>query len=67
MKVSYDMPQYKIEVLLFPDQYSGFYFWCLLALSGTRWCNSGQGWAETPEKAWNDARAYQRRVFSPNI
>lgn len=67
MKVRNRMKQYKIEVFLLPEERSWLYFWCLLVLSGDGWCNSGHGWAPSPEKAWTDARAYHRRCYASDI
>lgn len=28
------------------------FFWSLLSKSKLHWCNSGSGWASTPDNAW---------------
>lgn len=50
--------KYKIEIHLHPniDNLSiPTFFWTLFSYTGNNWCNSGSGWAPSPEDAWQDA------------
>ena len=55
--VAYLQKNYKIEVGITPnykDNKYKPYYWVLFAYSG-EWCNECFGWAESPEKAWEEA------------
>ena len=52
------MEGYKIGVYMTPSYHDNKYkphFWILFKWCGDDWCNDGCGWAETPEKAWEEA------------
>lgn len=59
---------YKLEVDLTPHTWDNKYkpySWCLLKWcehegEGT-WCNYGFGWAETPQKAWEEGYGFYER------
>lgn len=59
---------YKIDVHMYPSYHDNPkepYFWMIASIDTTNpdseWCNSGAGWAETPEKAWEQALAYYNK------
>jgi hypothetical protein len=59
-------PQFKIEVCVTPNEKENVkqpYFWVLYKYCGD-WCNENAGWAETSEKAWNDAFSFYKRYKS---
>ncbi|MFV5171084.1 MULTISPECIES: hypothetical protein [Bacillus cereus group] len=48
---------YKIEVSITPNHKDNKYkpyYWVLFVYSG-EWCNECLGWAESPQKAWEEA------------
>lgn len=52
---------YKIDVRVTPNYAENKhkpYFWAVLATTDGEWCNECSGWAETPEKAWNEAYGF---------
>ena len=59
---------YKIEVSLSPNDECSLepYFWCLFSNNGNNWCNSGFGWAASPEAAWIDAYEYYKLILKVN-
>ena len=61
-----DNCEYKIEIGLRPhyhDNEKEPYFWCLLTWNVTHkeWYNNGFGWAESPEKAWEQAYIFYKK------
>lgn len=57
---------YKIVVHMQPhhhDNPENPYFWCIMKyVFNAGWCNSGSGWAVTPEQAFSDAQKYLNMV-----
>ena len=53
--------EYKIEVHMTPDE-KGKYFWMIASVNTTnpdsQWCNSGAGWADSPEEAFTEAKRF---------
>ena len=59
--------EYKIEVIMTPHKHDVLdapYYWCILKNTGKGWCNSGFGWAVTPEEAWREANEQYTRFYS---
>jgi hypothetical protein len=58
--------EYKIEISMTPHVHDNPlqpYFWCILYLHGKQWCNSGHGWAVTPEEAWKEAKTFYNKYL----
>lgn len=52
---------YKIDVRMTPnyeDNKHKPYFWAVLSSTDGEWANECSGWAETPEKAWEEAHDF---------
>ena len=61
--------EYKIEVIMTPhfhDSPKKPYFWCICSRINDEeslWCNSGHGWAATPEEAWQEAKTFYNKYL----
>jgi len=61
--------EYKIEVHMKPDE-KGNYFWMIASINTTnpnsQWCNSGAGWANSPEEAFAEAKRFYDKYKKEN-
>ena len=56
--------EYRIEVSMTPhDNTSKPYFWYIKYRKNKEWYNGGHGWETTPEKAWEAALEYYKKVY----
>lgn len=61
--------EYKIEIGMTPhvhDVPDTPYCWCILKHTDKGWCNSGFGWAATPEEAWQKANEWYTKFYLEN-